>query len=488
MQKITQERSRPEPTRSINRTPIVNRIKVDKDLRDRRTIGLGVRPDESKLKAANAGLGKLKDGHMPDPKELGLGAPFKGGEGAPPIASQIVRRGLGDFVDAIRNSVACPIWNMPVVESSRGTFGGPLLDTDITRLFGARINPFGWNDTTEGLDSFDTTLAENGKTQTAMLVCAVGWKLQPEPLCFTQEINAWTAPESTATQPFSPNNFTTNDLAAILGQAVDTQDFEPAVLEWGWPQNYACWHMVRGYHLRWMVGQHTNIFDESLRNTAVMPTNAQEGSASSSEVDINEFIRRVNDRYTGTGGLGSNMVALKFDTIRLGVVAGGGNVGRFAPSRTGELAGATYGGMDLRSLLKNNDEFRKLTIPYFLNAAIPIGLFAQESDKFQADIMRAYLSATQSPGNAGGTVPPAIVDAANIALGPTSAFLERTMDGAADVSQTVFSQRRLFKGGDLKVEVDIKGFEVDEDWYNVLKNNPELRDAFMCECGCGWPK
>lgn len=475
--------------RNANRTPIVNRRKLERDMQERRTIGFGASPDDHKIKAANAGLGQLKDNKMPDAHTLGLGAPFKTDQGAPPIASQVVRRGLGDFVDAIRNSVACPIWNMPVVESSRGTFGGPLLDTDITRLFGARINPFGWNDTTEGLDSFDTTLAENGKTQTPMLVCAVGWKLQPEPLCFTAEINAWTAPETAAAQPFSPNAFTANDLPEILGANVDTQSFEPGVLEWGWPQNYACWHMVRGFHLRWMIGQHTNIFDESLRNTAVMPTNAQEGSASSSEVDINEFIRRVNDRYTGAGGLGSNMVALKFDTIRLGVLtAAGVSRGRFAPSRSGELVGATYGGMDLRSLLKDNSEFRKLTIPYFLNAGIPIGLYAQESDKFQADIMREYLSATQSPGNSGGTVPPAILDAANISLGQTTAFLERTMDGTADVSQTVFAQRRLFKGGDLKIEVDIKGFEVDEDWYNVLKNNPELRDAFMCECGCAWPK
>ena len=81
----------------------------------------------------------------------------------------------------------------------------------------------------------------------------------------------------------------------------------------------------------------------------------------------------------------------------------------------------------------------------------------------------------------------------NITAGATAGgagfALERTLDaGPTNEPQTFLSQRRLFKGGDLKIEVDLKGFEVDEDWYNVLKMNPELRDAFMCECGCAWPK
>jgi hypothetical protein len=478
---------------NTNRTPKVNRRETPRDMRERRTIGLGARPDDGKIKAASAGLGAIAKGEMPS-THLGLGAL----DTTKPMAGQVARRGLGDLIDAVRNSVACPIWNMPVIESSRGTFGGPLLDGDITRLFGAKINPFGWSESTSGLDSFDTTLAQNGELQTPTLVCAVGWKLQPEPLCFTAEGNAWTAPESPQGQPFSPDVFTQNDLTnlAILNatQRDAGQVFEPAVLEWGWPMNYACWHMVRGYHLRWMIGQHTNIFDESLRNTAVMPTNAQEGSASSSEVDVNEFIARANQRYVGVGGLGSTMVFLKFDAIRLGSrTIGGANVGMFSPSRSGELVGATYGGMDLRSLLKDNNEFRKLAIPYFLNAGIPIGLYAQVSDEFQANIMREYLSATQTAGTGGVTVPPAILDAANISVGDTTTgtnvFQELTLDATpTNIAQQVLSQRRLFKGGDLKVEVDIKGFEVDEDWYNVLKNNAELRDAFMCECGCAWPK
>jgi hypothetical protein len=105
--------------------------------------------------------------------------------------------------------------------------------------------------------------------------------------------------------------------------------------------------------------------------------------------------------------------------------------------------------------------------------------------------MRAYLSITQGQG--GANIPPSILPASNINGGFTNSGSnianELTLDAVpAMVSQAYPTDRRLYKGGDWKVEVDIKGFEVDEDWYNTLKNNAELRDAFMCECGCGWPK
>jgi hypothetical protein len=52
----------------------------------------------------------------------------------------------------------------------------------------------------------------------------------------------------------------------------------------------------------------------------------------------------------------------------------------------------------------------------------------------------------------------------------------------------VQTQRRMYKGGEFKQTIHLKGFEVDSDWYTMLQNNPQLRDAFLCECGCGWPK
>jgi hypothetical protein len=37
--------------------------------------------------------------------------------------------------------------------------------------------------------------------------------------------------------------------------------------------------------------------------------------------------------------------------------------------------------------------------------------------------------------------------------------------------------RMLFKGGSLKFEMTMKGFEVDDDWAELLRADPELREA-----------
>ena len=41
----------------------------------------------------------------------------------------------------------------------------------------------------------------------------------------------------------------------------------------------------------------------------------------------------------------------------------------------------------------------------------------------------------------------------------------------------------MYKSGTLKLSLGVKGFEVSDDWYNVLKANPELKKAVMAECG-----
>lgn len=39
--------------------------------------------------------------------------------------------------------------------------------------------------------------------------------------------------------------------------------------------------------------------------------------------------------------------------------------------------------------------------------------------------------------------------------------------------------RMVFKGGSFKLSVILRGFEVDEDWYQVLRADPELRKAVL---------
>jgi hypothetical protein len=453
---------------------------------DRRTVGLGYKIDDAKLKAA-----------------MGL-------SGVPDSSS--IATGLGDLVDIVRNSVDCPVWNIPNIEQVRWTLAGPLSNSDTNKNFGPVIDIFGHTDPS-GIDYVETTMAQKGELQTPTLICAIGCHLEPEPFCWEAQGNAWFHPGTSQQQkPPSPDVFTQNDrfngaLGPNFAGATPTQFLMPALLQWGYWANLAAWHMVRGYDLKWMIGQKTQLLDECLRHTAYMPPNAQVGSASSSQVDIADPVRRVNQRYNNV--LATTAEFLKIDFIRLGSVTGtpfptGVNGGLFRPSRAFEVVGATYGGMDLRSALysqlSGNSEFRQLTIPYFLNAGIPIGLKMEENDAIQGNLMRAFIDATQGQN---ASTPPLIADTSNVqdglvtpanlaGLTLTSALTMLELPlfpaAAAPVPQQVDTGRAVYKGGDLKVTLLVKGFEVDEDWYNTLKMNADLRNAFMCECGCGWAK
>lgn len=433
-----------------------------------RQIGFGLAPDQAKIKAGG--------------KE-GLGA-------------------AGAFIDWVKDSVNCPIFNMPVIEQVRWGMNGPQTDASLKANFGAEIDLFGSGRDAIGVDYVESTMRQPGETQTYMLACAIFFHVEPEPMCWTAFGNAWQTPAGGVTSgniPISPDVFTNNDLVngAIaattnpISGASPTASYGPAVLEWGWWANYAAWHLVRGYNMRWMIGQHTNIMDEVLRHTAYMPTNAQEGSASNSEVDIVNAVNRVNSRYAS---LGASLQFLKVNRIRIGSYGvGGANYGIFRPSNDDELVGATYGGMDLRSLLRGNSEFRKLTVPYMIRPGIPIGLFAQANDDDQISDMQAYLALSQNGGNWGGAFPQQVTDTGNSGAGSIAAgqldgtgannvALERTLDGS-NVPQQMAAGRYVYKGGTLKLSQGVKGFEVNEDWYTILQNNPELRDAVMCECG-----
>lgn len=425
------------------------------------------------------------------------------GFGAPPDLARIkaaatAKEGLGSICNLIKDSMACPIWNMPIIEQTRGTLLGPASDQTVSQFFGAEIRPFDWTNSTTGFDYIETTMAQSGELQTHTLAMAIGWHVEIEQQMWTADGNSITIPDTGTAEPPSPDYFTFND---VNNGALNTGDFTfngdssnatitPAYLEWGWWAAQVAWFMVRGYDLQWKIGQHTNIMEEVLRHTAYMPTNAQEGSASSSEVDIARFVRRVNDRYAQ---LGSGAFFAKVNRIRIGSVLGTAdtNVGIFRPSRDHQRVGVTYGGGDLRSMLKGNSEFRQLTIPYVIKAGIPIGLLARVNDETQADLMREYLSITQGQGS---SIPPTEVDANNLSssgfydgTGTGVVAYERTFDGFNVPQQAPFDNA-IYKGGELKISLMIKGFEVTDDWYTMCQNNPELRDAVMSECGCCWAK
>jgi hypothetical protein len=411
-----------------------------------------------------------------------------GAGSAPNKARQAVAEskvaGFGSILDLMKNSMDTPYWNMDVIEQVRWTMTGPQTDESVQKNFGSEIDLYGSGKSPTGIDFVETTMAQTGQTQTHFVACYIGFHMEPEPLCWTARGNASTHPTSEVAMPPSPDVFTQNDRAnGAINAAVASgaATFLPAVLRWGWWANYVCWHMARAYNLRWKIGQHINIMDEQLRHTAYMPPSAQEGSASSSQVDIVTFVSNLNRRYDS---LGSALDFLPVDFIRVAsdpVVGGGANVGRFVPTRDFEIVDATYGGMDLRSMLKGNSEMRKLCVPYVIKPGVPIGLFLQECDTVQADTMRQFLSITQGIG---GAIPPILTPDENYIAEPTSTgadvMLERTLAGA-DVPQQVDAERVVFEGGDLKLTLPIRGFEVSADWYNTLSSDPDVRAAvFDC--------
>jgi len=415
-----------------------------------------------------------------------------------------LRVGAGSILDAMQQSSQTPVWNMDVIEQVRWTMTGPQVDESITVNFGAEIDLFGSGKSPFGIDYVETTMAQTGQTQVNFVACYVGFHIEPEPLCWTVIGNAVDHPTQGGQKPPSPDVFTRNDY--FNGALFDPNgpnvgmSFVPAILRWGWWANYVGWHLARAYNYRWKIGQHVNIMDEQLRHTAYMPPNAQEGSASNSQVDTVTFVSNVNKRYDA---LGSALNFMPVDFVRSGSTSSiqnplaapptdanpTVNLGVFNPNRHFELVPATYGGMDLRSMLRGNSEFRKMCVPYVIPRGVPIGIFLQETDSVQGDQMRQFLSITQGLG---GQTPPAITPDLNWNADFTwtndpnltsvnTVMLEATMEASTYAAQQVDAQRVIFQGGDLKLTLPIRGFEVSQDWYTQLSSNADLRDAiFAC--------
>jgi len=429
-------------------------------------------------------------------KKVGLGEPisiekvrsYEGG----------VKKGLGavGVTNLLKSSMDCASYAMDTIHQTRWTLVGPITDQAIEKNFSSEIDLFGNSKSVEGVAFVESTMPQNGELNTHMLACAIGFHLEPEPKSWSILGNAWTHPVVGQAKPPSPDVFTVADIVnGALGDNFDgqtpTQFMRPAILQWGAWANYVAWHLVRAYDLRWAIGTKWNILDEILRHTAYMPPNAQDGSSGLSEDAVLAEIRRTNDYYDS---LGTAFDFLKIDFIREGVLTVGGvPVGEFRPSRAFELAPVTYGGMDLRHMLRGNSEFRKLDLPYIIGAGIPIGLVLQQVDDTQGDIMRDYLSVTQGrQGN--GVIPPFIVDATNINFGGTVSgspvMLEQSLDvppaAIVNYSQAVFAERAFYKMGDLKLSMLVKGRELDGDLMTFLRNNADARDALCSECECGF--
>jgi len=414
-----------------------------------------------------------------DPKKiLGFGAPSG--------------LGAGQIISLISQACSGPTYALPVIWESTWYINGPLSHNDTQSTFGSQIDILDSTNTEGIADITNTPGLNQGEFQTYMLICAIGVHARPEPLCWTARGNAVNFPTANApNKPFSPDAFTAADFAANNPQ--NTFPLQPgtvpAVLEWGWWLNYAIWYLARGYNLRWTFGSLMNILDEELRNTLYMPPNAQEGSASSSLVDVNYFASRVNTQYANLTPA-ANLLFSIINAHRVGSVNGlinGGSV--FEPNRDDEFVEATYGGMDLRSALRGNSEYRVLANAFLAKPGVKLGLIFEENDTQEGNIMRSYLDVTQCFG---GTVPPIFSEAGwpnGFASNNNSfsEFAERTIDGFT-VPQQTYTGRAIFKGGTATMSVLGKGYELSDTLAETIKGNADLQAQLRSEigCMCGW--
>lgn len=404
--------------------------------------------------------------------------------------------GLGDcsnrsnIMAMFKSAALCAVYAMPTIAKIQWEFAGPISHADTLKTLGATIDILGQGDNPAGVDEvYHTPGLINGQFQTYIMACAVGVHLEASPYCALVRGNSFVNNHSgTGTAPFSPDAWTVNDQTNAWGQGVTAPTCK-AVLRYGQPALEAFWAMVRAYNLRWTYGSLINILDEQLRETAYMPPNAQEGSASSSEIDAVRLAREVNARYASLGSAQDFRVT---DTIRLGSIgAGGANSGIFAPNFDLQSVGVTYGGSDLRAKIGigTNSEFRSLCNPYILKPGVPPGLVFEEQNQELGDYFRAQFDVTCGPSESSSTglVPAQYTESADYTAGATSGFTERSIDGQS-VTQTTIATEAEYKGFRALMSNEVKGWEMTESLACQIRDNADLAAALCNDCGVmiGW--
>ena len=404
------------------------------------------------------------------------------------------------FVAAMRKNLQCQSVNMPNIDTVTVHYDGPLTPAEVQGSFGATINPLGagLDNPPPGASQVDSTFAEPGTFQTFALVCAIQWRFDLDPVMWTAKGNAYTTPTAGVAKPPSPDvlipqvggsgngDFGT---AAALGVAAGAMT--PAILEWAWWCEMAFYYMTRGYNLQWQYGHNFNLLNDNLRYTAFLPSSAQEGSASSSEIDYAFFARTSNYYYVQS--LASTSIFMLLDRIRAGNDTLGGTAGQsvYHPTRAFDTVGATYGGGGLRPMLHGNAEFRRLSTPFLAWPGVPLGLKAQVQSTDDQQRMQNWFDATNGFG---GTAPASFTEYANLNTGASlpgtsgQTGVELSLDSAplAESMQT-FAQKTVFKGGPFRISVGFQGWELSPEQAELLRQQ-DVRDALQQGCGCqvGW--
>jgi hypothetical protein len=409
------------------------------------------------------------------------------------------------FIGAMKRNMQCPSVNVPNIDTVTVHYNGPLSPANTTAAFGATINPLGASVETPppGASQVDSTFAEPGKFQTFALVTAIQWRFDVDPIAFTAKCNALQLANNTTlvAKPVSPD-FWVNSVAGAgtgdtttsatapgpLGLAVN-QSMIPAVLEWAWWAEMGFFYMSRGYNLQWQYGHSFNLLNDKLHYTAYMPSVAQNGSASSSEIDLALFLNRMNQYYVGT--LGSTVIGIAIDRMRAGNDTLGGVAGlsTFHPTRAFDTIGGTYGGTGLQSILQGNKEFRKLAVPFLAWPGVPLGLKLQVQSTVDQILMQQQFDATSGFG---GAIPgsfadsPLLLNTTTIAgtTGTTGVELSLDPAGALAESLQVPTGRTIFKGSPWRMTVAFKGWELSPEQAEMIRQDDGVRASVGAQCGC----
>ena len=361
---------------------------------------------------------------------------------------------------------------IPVIEYTTWTVETPLADSTIDALFGSEIDILAQPKGVPGIAAVDSTFYTNGILQTDIFVAGFGVHIFAEPQSFEAVGNALTpAPASATATVVSSDVYTLNDVAATVLGVPSGAAISPATLEWGHADWQAGYHLANAFQFQWQMFQRYEVIKELVADVAYFGPYAEAVAAGTSEVDVQQYARRVNNRYRA---LNAGSTFYPVNARRIGSVNGAvlsypiGNKGVFHPTRDYDLAPVTNGGLRVQGGAGCCQPFRKIPKPVLVEKGIPIGMKLQVQDQYHYNEMVKYLSVSEGSGSNLAAVE--FVDAFDSGTSAASAMPELTLDQGANAysNQQVTTSRVKFKGGVFKLAILIKGVEVWGDWANFI--------------------
>jgi hypothetical protein len=385
--------------------------------------------------------------------------------------------GLGQAPsDSVVNQVfSTTFTQVPVAEYVTWTVELPQTDANLSATFGDEIDILQSPRAVPGVSSVDSSFQLNGILQTDMLAIGFGCHIFAEPQSFVQIGNCQTPIPGAAATVVSPDVFTLNDISELglpPGGAL-----LPAILKWGHADWEAAWHLANAYQFRWTMAQRHAVVQELVADVSYFGPYADGIAAGTSDVDIQEYARQVNNRYRQIGGgIFVPINARRVGSVNVNPLAAT-NKGVFHPTRDFDLVSVTHGGIRNQGATGCCSPFRKLCKPVLVEKGIPVGMKLQVQNDYHHQQMTRYMSISEAQGGNLAVVASDSLDTGTSVLSATSGIFELTLDPGAANSfqlQQVNTNRVIMKGGVLKMAILIKGFEVWGKWKDYMLSNTNL--------------